>query len=62
MAIHFSILAWRIPWTERNLAGYSPLGCKELDMTEGLTFFRASQVAQWVKNAPAMQEAQEMRV
>jgi len=34
MAIHFSILAWRIPWTERNLAGYSPLGCKELDMTE----------------------------
>ena len=33
-AIHFSILAQRIPWTERSLAGYSPLGCKELDMTE----------------------------
>ena len=28
-----SILAWKIPWTE-NLAGYSPKGCKELDMTE----------------------------
>jgi len=24
MAIHSSILAWRIPWTERSLAGYSP--------------------------------------
>ena len=26
------ILAWKIPWTERILAGYSPWGCKELDM------------------------------
>ena len=33
MATHSSILAWRIPWTERILAGYSPWGCKELDMT-----------------------------
>ena len=33
MATHFSILAWRIPWTE-NLAGYSPKGHKESDMTE----------------------------
>ena len=29
MATHFSILAWRIPWTE---AGYSPQGHKEVDM------------------------------
>ena len=28
-----SILAWKIPWTE-ELAGYSPWGCKESDMTE----------------------------
>ena len=28
MATHFSILAWRIPWTEE------PWGCKEPDMTE----------------------------
>ena len=28
MAIHSSILAWRIPWTERSLAGYSPWGPK----------------------------------
>ena len=28
-----SILAWKIPWTE-TLAGYSPWGRKELDMTE----------------------------
>ena len=33
MVTHSSILAWRIPWT-RILAGYSPWGCKELDMTE----------------------------
>ena len=26
-----STLAWRIPW---RLVGYSPWGCKELDMTE----------------------------
>ena len=30
MATH-STLAWRIPW---SLMGYSPWGCKELDMTE----------------------------
>ena len=33
MAIHSSILAWRIPWTEEP-GGYSPGGCKELDMIE----------------------------
>ena len=31
-AAHSSILAWRIPWT--GLAGCSPRGCKESDMTE----------------------------
>ena len=33
MAIHSSILAWRIPWTEA-LMGYSPRGHKLSDMTE----------------------------
>ena len=33
MATHSSILAWRISWTE-GPGGYSPLGRKELDMTE----------------------------
>ena len=33
MATHSGILAWRIPWTGEP-AGYSPWGCKELDMTE----------------------------
>ena len=28
MATHSSILAWRIPWTEESLAGYSPWGRK----------------------------------
>ena len=32
MAIHSSILASKIPWTEEP--GCSPWGCKELDMTE----------------------------
>ena len=33
MAAHSSILAWKIPWTQR-LVGYSPWGHKESDMTE----------------------------
>ena len=37
MAIHCSSLAWRIPWTEKSLSGYSPWSCKGLDMTEQLT-------------------------
>ena len=38
MATHSSILAWRIPWTER-LPGFSSWGRTELDMTEQLTTF-----------------------
>ena len=34
MATHSCILAWKIPWTERSLAGNSPWGRKELDTTE----------------------------
>ena len=40
MAIHSSILAWRIPDRgigQRSLAGYSPWCHKELDTTEQLT-------------------------
>ena len=33
MATHFSILAWRIPWTEEP-GRLSPQGHKELDITE----------------------------
>ena len=33
IATHSSVLAWRIHG-QRSLAGYSPLGLKELDMTE----------------------------
>ena len=36
MSTHSSILAWKIPWT-RNLVGYSPQSCKELDTTEWLS-------------------------
>ena len=38
MATHFSILAWGIPWTEEP-GGFSPWGCKELDMTERLSTY-----------------------
>ena len=34
MATHATILAWRIPWTERSLTGNRPWGCKELETTE----------------------------
>ena len=37
MATHSSILAWRIPWTERGLVGYNTEGCKMSDTTEQLT-------------------------
>ena len=39
MATHSGILAWRIPW-QRSLAGYSPRGRKESDMTATNTFGR----------------------
>ena len=37
MATHSHILAWRIPWKERSLVGYSPWACKESDTTKRLT-------------------------
>ena len=32
MAIHSSILAWRIPWTDKSGGLYSPWGHNESDM------------------------------
>ena len=37
MAVHSSILAWRISWTEEP-GGLQSMGLQELDMTEQLTF------------------------
>ena len=34
MAIHSTILAWKIPWTEEPDRLYSPWGHKELDTTQ----------------------------
>ena len=35
MAAHYSILAWKIPWTEEpGGQAYSPWGYKELNTTE----------------------------
>ena len=38
MAIHFGILAWRIPWTEETGGLWSMGVSKESDTTEQLTF------------------------
>ena len=52
MATHFSILAWRIPWTEEP-AGYSPGDCKESDMTERLSMhFRGQSEAVQINGWP----------
>ena len=37
LATHSSILAWRIPWTEESLVGYSPWGRKESEAIERLS-------------------------
>ena len=37
MTTHSRILAWEIPRTEKSLAGYSPWGHKESEMTEQLS-------------------------
>ena len=41
MATHFSILAWRIPWTG-DAGGLQLMGCKELDTTDTLLFTACS--------------------
>ena len=41
METHSSILAWRIPWTEKPGGLSNPWGCKESDTTEWLTHTRA---------------------
>ena len=38
MVTHSSILAWRIPWTEKPGRLHSPRGPKELDTSERLHF------------------------
>ena len=46
MATHSSILAWRIPWTEKP-GGLNPWGCKESNTTEttmhGCTLWRGAE-------------------
>ena len=57
MATHSSIIAWRIPWTEKP--GRFPVhGVARVrqDLVTKSSPPRASLVAQMVKNLPAMQE------
>ena len=51
MAIHSSILAWK-SLGQRILAGYSPWGRKELDMTERLHFTNKAQETKKKKVRP----------
>ena len=34
MVTHTSMIAWKIPYGQGSLEGYSPLGCKQSDTTE----------------------------
>ena len=52
MTVHFSVLAWRISWTE--LADYSPWGHKEPDRTEQLAHTEESYTQ---KNTKMFKEA-----
>ena len=47
MAIHSSILAWRIPW---SLVGYSPWDCQESDLAERLTLLPPAP-PRWPRNS-----------
>ena len=42
MATHSSILAWRIPWTEKPGRLYSPWGFKESDKTKHALHYTTS--------------------
>ena len=48
VATHSSILAWKKSHGQRNLAGYSPWGSKELDTTECFFFF---QCLNWISSS-----------
>ena len=50
MALHSSIMAWRIPWTEKpGELLFCPLGCKESGTIERLTF---SHIRTWLLEKP----------
>ena len=44
MATHSSIFAWKTPEIKRNLVGYSPWGCKELETAEATQHFHTAAV------------------
>ena len=64
MAIHSRTIAWKIPWTE-DPGRLQSMGSQRVghDWVTSLHFTsmlsRASHVAQWIKNLPAMQGIQE---
>ena len=57
MDTHSSILAWRIPWTEKPCGLHSPWGHKESEMTEQLTLY----ISTWVKNECVLKTSERMQ-
>ena len=57
--VFFSILAWKIPWTQ-SLVGYRPWGRKESDTTEKLHFHFLS--LSWVQRHPVNVQLEEMKM
>ena len=51
MTTYCSILAWRLPWT-KELAGFSPQSCKELDTTEATQHPRTAYRYSMFQNVP----------
>ena len=49
MAIHSSILAWKIPWTEEP-GGLQSMGSQESDMTEQVNNSRLSECLQFAEH------------
>ena len=48
MPTHFSILAWRIPWTEEP-GGLQSMGLQELDKTKPLTLALSEKVTESIQ-------------
>ena len=61
MATHFSILAWRIPWTE-ELAWLQPMGCKESDMTKHISEIQASTERKTASNQRKLKSKSKAKV
>ena len=56
MVTHSSILAWRIPWTEKPGAGYSPWVAKSWTRLSDFTFTFYYKISVYVRVCSAMSD------